>query len=80
MPDFPETIKDAAFERSKGRCECRRKSHKWHKGPRCKTIIGRNRNVHYHHIRSKGPDTLGNCEALCIRCHRRTRSYGRSES
>ena len=79
MSDFPEPIKDAAFKRSKGRCECLRKTHKWHRVGRCKTTIGRRRNVNYHHIRAKGADTLANCEALCLRCHKKTRSYGRSE-
>lgn len=72
---FPEDVKDAAFKRSRGRCECRRKSHSH--GVRCNTTIWRHRNVHFHHINAYGDDILSNCEALCIKCHRLTRSYGR---
>ena len=72
---FPESVKDAAYWRSGGRCECRRSSHGH--GGRCWSRIWRHRNVHYHHINAYGDDTLSNCEALCINCHKLTRSYGR---
>ena len=78
MGDFSERVKDEAFRRSRGRCECRRVTHP-HIG-RCPTTIWRHHNVNYHHINSNGPDTLSNCEALCIKCHKRTRSYGRTKS
>jgi hypothetical protein len=75
---FPEPIKDSAFVRSKGRCECHRPSHGHTR--RCTTRIWRRRNVHYHHVNAYGGDTLSNCEALCIKCHKLTRSYGRTKS
>ena len=84
MP-FPQSVKDRAFKRSGGRCECRRVSHD-HRNrsrrrlTRCPTTIT-SRNVQYHHVHAEslgGPDTLSNCEALCTPCHRGTRSYGRS--
>jgi 5-methylcytosine-specific restriction protein A len=75
---FPDWVKDAAFRRSGGRCECRRSSH-GHPFGRCSATITRY-GAEFHHITSQaagGPDTLENCEALCITCHRQTRSYGR---
>jgi hypothetical protein len=72
---FPEYVKDAAFRRSGRRCECRRPSHGH--GRRCPTQIWRHRNVHYHHVNAYGEDILSNCEALCIKCHKLTHSYGR---
>lgn len=71
---FSESVKDAAFKRSGGRCECTRSSHTNHTG-RCPTTITRH-SAEYHHVDSTGPDTLANCEALCVTCHRQTESYG----
>lgn len=76
---FPQSVKDAAFKRAGERCECDRKSHPKHPRGRCETAISR-LSVDYHHVLSAkagGPDTLANCEALCRRCHKLTRSYGR---
>ncbi len=70
MP-FPESVKDAAFARSGGRCECERSSHSNHTG-RCPTGITRH-TAEYHHVQPEedgGPDTLANCRALCKACHR----------
>ncbi len=77
MP-FPKAVKEAAFTRSGGRCECDRTSHGGHPKGRCQTKIS-TLSVDYHHVRSRkvgGPDTLANCEALCRKCHRLTKSYG----
>ncbi len=74
---FPESVKDAAFKRSGGRCECKRSSHSNHTS-RCSTTITRH-SAEYHHVVSEdagGPDTLDNCEALCKTCHKQTGSYG----
>jgi 5-methylcytosine-specific restriction endonuclease McrA len=76
---FPDSVKDAAFKRSGGRCECGRTSHPKHPRGRCPTAIS-TQSVDYHHVRSRkagGPDTLANCEALCRKCHKLTKSYGR---
>jgi 5-methylcytosine-specific restriction endonuclease McrA len=75
---FPKSVKDAAFKRSGGYCECKRPSHPDHPKGRCRTAIS-SLSVDYHHIRSQkagGPDTLANCEALCRKCHRLTKSFG----
>ena len=73
---FTDLIKDGAFRRSNGQCECRRTTH-GHIG-RCPAIITRHR-AEYHHVVSQdagGSDGLENCEALCTTCHQKTRSYG----
>ncbi len=76
MP-FSQAVKDAAFMRAGGRCECRRAAC-GHFG-RCSTTPI----IHLweaHHIIAEhagGSDTLANCEVLCIPCHLNTRSYGR---
>lgn len=73
---FSESVKDAAFRRSGGQCECRRTTH-GHSG-RCQTKITRY-SAEYHHVVSQnagGSDGLENCEALCVTCHTKTGSYG----
>jgi 5-methylcytosine-specific restriction endonuclease McrA len=72
---FPQSVKDAAYRRAGGRCQCTR----WtcgHSG-RCNRSL--QSGWHAHHITSQeagGADTLANCEALCVPCHENTRSYG----
>ena len=73
---FSESVKDAAFKRSGGRCECWRSTH-GHMG-RCGTTITRH-SAEYHHVTSEeagGSDGQENCEALCFPCHKKTGSYG----
>jgi 5-methylcytosine-specific restriction endonuclease McrA len=73
---FPQTVKDAAYRRAGGRCECTRTSC-GHIG-RCPRPLSAGWEA--HHIVSQlagGADTLANCEALCLACHRDTLSYGR---
>jgi 5-methylcytosine-specific restriction endonuclease McrA len=75
---FSDAIKDRAFQRSGGQCECNRKTHNNHPGSKCHTSITRH-GAQYHHILSQdagGSDGLENCEALCAACHLLTRSYG----
>jgi 5-methylcytosine-specific restriction endonuclease McrA len=75
---FSEATKAAALARAGYRCECRRLcSH--HYG-RCNALLAAG-NYEIHHKTSQlagGSDTLDNAEALCIRCHQNTGSYGRS--
>ncbi|MBZ5626876.1 MAG: HNH endonuclease [Acidobacteriia bacterium] len=61
-----------------GQCECTRTGCS-HRG-RCPTKLTAH-NWHAHHVTAEGvggPNTLSNCEALCIPCHQNTASYGRS--
>lgn len=76
MP-FPQSVRQAAYRRAGGRCECRRGA--------CGHIARCSRPLtigwEAHHIVSQlagGSDTLPNCEALCLACHKNTLSYGRS--
>ena len=74
--EFPDSVKDAAFRRSGGQCECMRSSHS-HAG-RCKTTVTRY-SAEYNHVPVDpkiGADTLANCEVLCVTCHKETASYG----
>ena len=80
---FPDSVIKAAFNRSKGRCECTRRS--CPHSNRCPEKLIWNRRGYEgpggweaHHINSNGPATLNNCEILCVKCHKGTRTYGRS--
>lgn len=73
---FSQEVKDAAYRRSNGKCErcgyyCRRENSDYgYRYPESE----------FHHkvsVESGGPDTLSNCEHLCIECHEKTKSYGR---
>lgn len=76
-----ETI-NQAWQRAGGRCECVLKNCTHH--GRCNKILDpRNEREgmkwHAHHIISQdagGPDSLFNCQILCIDCHKNTGSYG----
>jgi 5-methylcytosine-specific restriction endonuclease McrA len=75
MP-FTQSVKDAAYRRAGGKCECRR-STCTHIG-RCLRPLSLGWDA--HHIVSQdagGSDALANCEALCLTCHKNTLSYGR---
>ncbi len=75
---FPDLIKNQAYIRSGGRCECTRLLHV-HFGGRCNAPLT-SYNTEFHHKTAQavgGNDGLSNCEALCITCHRQTGSYGR---
>lgn len=76
---FSEEVKDQAYRRSGGQCECTR-SHYPHWGARCPTRLARQGAWEAHHktaVSVGGHDGLSNCEVLCIPCHRQTDSYGR---
>lgn len=81
---FSETVRDQAFSRSGGRCECTR-SHAGianapHYGGRCtRTFTRHGSQWHAHHktsVAAGGSDNLSNCEVLCAACHELTRTYG----
>ena len=81
---FSETIKDQAYQRSGGRCECTRKHEGLtapHHGGRCPVTFTRHGGKwEAHHkvsVSSGGSDTLSNCEVLCLECHQLTRTFGR---
>jgi hypothetical protein len=74
---FSQEVKDRAYRRAGGRCECTRLNC-GHRG-RCNASLANGWNA--HHILSQsagGYDGFENCEALCIACHKNTASYGRS--
>ena len=82
---FPQSVVDDAWERSGGKCECRRTTH-GHNG-RCNNQLnyGSRGNDNSpgcweaHHIvsvDSGGSNTLSNCEILCCPCHKKTQTYG----
>ena len=76
---FPDSVKDATFKRSGGRCECRRSTHD-HPHVRCPSTVTRH-GAEYHHklsVDADGDDGLANCEVLCKTCHKKTGSYGGS--
>ena len=77
---FSESVKNQAFVRSGGRCECQR-IHSGlqapHHGGRCPRTFARFGAWEAHHINADGPTILSNCEALCTTCYELTRLYGR---
>lgn len=75
---FTEQVKDQAFRRAGGRCECRRKEHS-HLTGHCWSLMSRSA-AQFHHVHAfarGGTDALSNCEVLCRSCHKKTDSYGR---
>ena len=81
---FSESVKDQAFTRSGGRCECNRQHLDLdapHHDGRCPNTFTRHGGQwEAHHIVSVsagGSDSLSNCEVLCLACHSLTRTYGR---
>ena len=85
---FPDSVVQAAWRRSGGVCECERSTHMHRSGKCTQRLIWSERGndvtpfgweAHHKTAVSKGgSDTLSNCEILCISCHKRTQSYGRS--
>lgn len=83
---FPDKIIEQAWERANGRCECERKTcgHTY----KCNRQLSRNARGdddspygwEAHHktaVENGGDNSLSNCEILCIKCHKNTRSYGK---
>lgn len=77
---FSNTVVYEAWNRARGRCECRRKSHN-HAVPCGKQLSFGNRGREgpgkweAHHrvsVAVGGSDALSNCEILCWDCHRAT--------
>jgi len=67
---FSDETKRLAFNRAGGRCE----------NENCGRQLSWLGNWHAHHkhaVAAGGPDTLSNCQILCIPCHENTRTYGR---
>jgi hypothetical protein len=64
---FGQPVKQAAYARANGQCECMRQSCMAHYAGRCaRSLVD---GWHAHRIGQAGPDTLENCEALCIPCY-----------
>ena len=66
---FSAAVKDQAFVRSRGRCECRRSLHA-HKSGRCHHVVARH-TAQYHALHDHGDagtDVVANCEVLCPYC------------
>ena len=75
---FPEWVRQRARERAGGQCECKRKIC-GHSGRCPKRLRAPYWNAHHRvAVKSGGPDTLSNCEALCRTCHKNTRTYGQN--
>jgi len=73
---FSQETKEAAYQRAGGRCECTMKGCSHHTGRCTATLRG---GWHAHHRTSQaagGSDSLSNCQAMCVTCHRNTGTYG----
>ena len=75
---FSEQTILEAWNRAKGRSECRRSTHN-HAIPCNKELVWENRGRETgrgaweaHHLVSGGGDTLSNCQILCWNCHKLT--------
>lgn len=79
---FSDEVVAEAWQRSGGRCECKRKSD-GHVG-RCNyRLVWGARGMdkvlaswEAHHVTAGGRDTVSNCEILCMPCHKKTATYG----
>jgi len=72
-----EATRKKLYKRAKGRCECKMRVCSHHRaGSRCKHSL--RGGWHAHHRSAGGGDHLGNLVAMCVTCHRNTRTYGRS--
>lgn len=83
---FSNEVVLAAWRRAGGRCECGQ-SNCGHGPWRCSKVLNwnaRGNDYSYggweaHHkipVLLGGPDTLDNCQILCIPCHKNTPSFG----
>jgi len=65
----------ALKQRAGGRCECTMSLCSHHRaGQQCTHQL---RTWEAHHKWAGGPDTLSNLIAMCVTCHKNTRTYGR---
>ena len=77
---FSEVVRNSAFERAGGRCECELHHNALnapHHIGRCPNTFTRDGKWHAYEIVPGGPDILSNCKVLCTRCDELTRIYGR---
>ncbi len=73
---FPQSVIDEVWKRSGGKCECTLVSC-GHTGRCSETLTAHNWHAHHQvSVKSGGSDTLSNCQALCVPCHKNTGSYG----
>ena len=65
---FPSTVKLAALQRARGRCECTRSGHA-HEG-RCpvRVTLATARFMHLALTTRHGHDAVTNCEVICAVC------------
>lgn len=83
---FSEQTVMEAWERAGAQCECTRKTC-GHESRCAKKLKWENRGKEglpgaweAHHISAQslgGSDNVSNCEILCLKCHKNTKSYGR---
>ena len=77
---FSEADKDRIYANSGGRCQCARMhpgKEAPHHGGRCPSTFTRHGGQwQAHHIVAGGPDIPSNGQALCLRCHYLTQTYG----
>jgi 5-methylcytosine-specific restriction endonuclease McrA len=64
---FSDQVKEAAFKRAGGRCECRRPDC-GHQG-RCQRKFAYYGSAEYHPRSNSGSNSLDNCQLLCLECH-----------
>jgi hypothetical protein len=79
MPSYAE-VRRAVYQRSGGRCECRRSlcSHpRVAGGERCTRTFSENGRWELHRLTAGEDYTASGCQALCEECHEQTRSFGR---
>ncbi len=64
---FGEDVKRAAYRRANGQCECMRQSCMAHYAGRCTRSLADGWRA--HRVDPDGPESMDNCEALCIPCY-----------
>ncbi|HAR95805.1 MAG TPA: hypothetical protein DCR97_07575 [Deltaproteobacteria bacterium] len=69
-----QETRKALYDRAGGQCECTMTVCSHHSG-RCPHKL--NPGWEAHHRTAGGPDTLSNLIAMCVTCHKNTRTYGR---
>lgn len=75
---FDQNTRDQAYRRAGGLCECRMSTCN-HRLGRCFVSLGYDWELHHAHSQAAGgSDGLSNGIAMCIACHKRTRTYGRA--
>lgn len=75
---FSDRTRQQAYARAGGMCECAMSVCN-HPLGRCFADLRYGWHAHHRHsVSAGGDDSLSNCIAMCIPCHERTRTYGRS--